>query len=181
VKTYWQWFFSRKNGGLIRFADRWLLVHLFVGLVTYLSVPLPLSEAAKAVLLPLVSALVGLTFAWAGNAQALLRSVEIEDLSRFVPGGFTTYAYAFQTAILAVLVTVSLWGLAGLALFDRIDGSVQRAAVGVALYAISSLAVRECWHVVLGAQSLLLAAQRVRESKTDANNKNDGPPLSHKR
>jgi hypothetical protein len=149
-----------------------LLVHLSVGIVVYVLVPLPLSDAAKAVLLPLVSVLVGLAFAWAGNAQALLRSMEIEDLSKFVPGGFTTYAYAFQTAILAVLVTVSLWGLAGLELFDGMDWHV-RAAVGVALYAISSLAVRECWHVVLGAQSLLLAAQKIRESKTSASTKAD--------
>lgn len=178
-QTYWQWFFARKDGGLARFADRWLLLHIAVGIVACLAVQQALSDAAKAVLLPLASVLVGLAFAWAGNAQALLRSEEIEDLSKYVRGGFTTYAYAFQTAILAMLVAVSLWGVAGLGVFDCIEAPVPRAAITIALYAILSVAVRECWHVVLGAQSLLLAAQRIKQAKATVNKEGESPSGTH--
>jgi len=166
VKNFWIWFFSRPDGGLIRFVNWWLLLHFFVGVILSLVVPVSLSEAAKTVLLPLASILVGLAFAWAGNAQALLRSKEIDELSAFVAGGFETYAYTFQAAILCLLISVSAWGLAGLCVFDgnAIGERGDRLAAPI-LYGLASMALRECWHVVLGAQSLLLAARRIQQSK----------------
>ena len=103
-----------------------------------------------------------------GNAQALLQTDEIEALSEEVPGGIATYAYVFQLAILVLLVTLAGWGLAGLGFFDlRWPTPVQPKtyrAVYFALLFLASLSLRECWNVVLGAQLLLLARRRIRQS-----------------
>jgi hypothetical protein len=128
-----------------------------------------LKTAASSVLLPLVGVLVGLSFAWAGNAQSLLQTREIETLADFHPGGLEEFAFTFQAAILAILTCVTLWGLAGLGVFDHECfwrcGDRWYFAVAVVLYGFLSLTIRESWHVVLGAQGMLL--MRARKNRID--------------
>src|SRR5690242_12776613 len=88
-RSFWRWFFlASRRSGWRKFADWWLLVHLVVAIMLSVLVPATLKEAASTVLLPLVGILIGLSFAWAGNAQALLQTEEIERLSEYHPGGF---------------------------------------------------------------------------------------------
>ena len=139
---------------------------MIVGVVLALALPVDLSTAASSLLLPLAGILVGLSFAWAGNAQALLQTSEMEKLSKHRPGGFTEYVFAYQNAILAILVTLVVWGLAGLQCFDkRWPTSLhpnQYFLVKTTLFALSSLSLRECWHVVLGAQWMLIVRREIR-------------------
>jgi len=160
--TYWKWFFHGTGArpGYRRVFNRWLLAHG--------TVPVDLKSAANTVLLPLVGILIGLSFAWAGNAQALLGTREIEMLASYHPGGFEEYVYTYQTAILLILATVCAWGLAGLGVFDRPSpvewGQRLYPAVSTVLYSLVSLALRECWHVVLAAQLLLIVRKRIRDA-----------------
>src|SRR5437868_3586789 len=102
MSEFWQWFLSWRWDvpGISKFWDRWLIVHLIIGLTFAWLVPVPLVEAAKTVLLPLASVLVGLSFAWAGNAQALLQTTEIERFSEKHAAGIRNYVFTFLTAIL---------------------------------------------------------------------------------
>jgi hypothetical protein len=167
---FWGWFFSGRNrSGWRKFLDRWLVVHAGVGVVMAYVVPGDLKTAASTVLLPLVGVLIGLSFAWAGNAQALLQTEEIEQLSDYRSGGFEEYVYTYQSAILVILASVVLWGVAGLGVFDlscfwRCPAESYFAAKSF-LYFFSSVTLRECWHVVLGAQMMLLARRRIRRSQ----------------
>lgn len=117
---YWHWFFKGSGGkpGYRRLIDKWIFIHIPIGLVMSFLVPVCLEQAANAVLLPLAGIFIGLSFAWAGNAQALMQSDEIRLLSDHHEGGFVDYVYVYQTAILAILVTLVFWGLAGLQIFD---------------------------------------------------------------
>lgn len=170
--SYWDWFFKGSGGkpGVRRLLDRWTVFHLGVGLGLSFAVKMDLATCAGTVLLPLAGILVGLSFAWAGNAQALLQSAEMEDLSKHHPGGYPEYVYVFQTAILAILSTLVIWGLAGLRLFD--DGwptrssRIQYFLIKTLLFLLSSLTLRECWHVVVGAQLMLLARWRIRSERS---------------
>lgn len=137
------------------------------------SVPLSASKAANTVLLPLAGIFIGLTFAWAGNAQALLQSSEIDDLTKYHPGGFEEFVHVFQLAILVLLGTLVGWGIAGLEVFDATWPTPHRIrtyfAVRSTLYASASIALRECWHVVLGSQLLLLVQRRIRSARGSGN------------
>ena len=77
--SYWQWLAkgSSNQPGYQRILDKWLLLHIFVGINLALTVRLELQACANTVLLPLAGILVGLSFAWAGNAHALLQTEEI--------------------------------------------------------------------------------------------------------
>jgi hypothetical protein len=170
---FWRWFLRGGRGrGWRKFADRWLLLHLTVGLVLAYLVPAGLSSAATTVLLPLVGILIGLSFAWAGNAQALLQTEEIEQLADYRPGGFEEYVFTYQAAILTILSSVVLWGVAALGIFDLpcpwSCPTYVYFATKVALYAFSSITIRECWHVVLGAQMMLLMRRRIRRTPRDS-------------
>lgn len=173
--TFWEWFFraGRTKAGWRRLINKWCILHVLVGVFLAWIVKGNLKDAASSVLLPLVGVLVGLSFAWAGNAQSLLQTPEIDELSDYHPGGLQDFAFTYQAAILAILSCVTLWGLAGLGVFDhRCFWSCSTRwyfAVAAALYGSLSLTIRESWHVVLGAQRMLLMRskkQRIdRESK----------------
>ncbi len=174
IVLFWDWF-AYGSGGDAGWRKAlwnwWSLGHVAVGVVMAFLVDIPLKEASSAVLFPLAGAFVGLSFAWAGNAQALLQTSEIENLSTKAEGGFADYVYTFQSAVLVILVTLGLWGLAGLGVLDR--SCFWNCARWVyfipesIVYALSSLTLRESWHVVLGAQYILVARRKILERKAE--------------
>lgn len=173
LPTYWRWLLEGSGGkpGYTRIVNGWLLVHVLVGFASALFVPVGLASSANTVLLPLVGILVGLSFAWAGNAQALLQSSEIQDLSEYHEGGFVDYVFVYQTAIFAILVTLVLWGFAGLEVFDSLWPtpvcSKAYVIVKSLLFSLISLTLRECWHVVQGAHWMLLAQREIKKSRKE--------------
>jgi hypothetical protein len=160
--SYWKWFFQGKTDkpGWRRLIDRWLILHTAVGVGAAWIVPTQLPDAAKAVLLPLAGILIGMSFAWVGNAVALAQSAELERLADQQADGIEAYVYTFQTAILILLVSLTLWGAAGLGVFDKPCpwncGPWPYRAISAVLYLAASMAIRECWQVVLLAQVMLV-------------------------
>jgi hypothetical protein len=174
--SYWRWLFHGSNGkaGILRLLDLWLLFHVAVGIGLGLLVPLTLRECSNAVLLPLAGIIIGLTFAWAGNAQALLQTSEIEELGEQHKGGFEDYVFVYQMAIMLIFITLIVWCLAGLNVFDgawpKVPSSVAYFGIKSTCFALSSIALRECWHVVLGAQWMLLMKREIKRIKNKINN-----------
>lgn len=173
MTTFWSWLFkgSGNGAGLKRFLDRWILLHIAVGLALAVLTPISLKDAAVTLLLPVAGIFIGLSFAWGGNAQALLQSTEIENMSSFRDGGYVEYVYTFQAAILLILFVLVLWAVAGLGVFDTVWPTCSNHylyfLISFFLFFFSSLTVRECWHVVLGAQSMLLARFQIRKRSSD--------------
>jgi hypothetical protein len=168
---YWKWLFVCESGecGIRRFLDRWLLLHILICVILSFIVPVTLRDAANTVLLPLAGIFIGLSFAWGGNAQALLQTEEIEGMTNYHKGGFQEYVFVYQTAILLILITLILWGLAGFDIYDKIwptnDRAVAYFIIRFVLFLFASLTVRECWQVVIGAQMMLIARYRIKNLK----------------
>ena len=166
--SYWRWFFvgREKAAGWKKFINWWLLAHVAVGVAGALVIKGSVVQSAQTVLLPLAGVFVGMSFAWVGNIQGILQSEEAEKLYSAHPGGAENYAYTFQSAILVVLIAISLWGVAGLGVFDQHCwwncSARPYAILKFWLFFLISLAIRECWHVVLGAQLLLLTQRFIR-------------------
>ena len=173
---YWQWFFRGSGGkaGFRRLINIWLIFHVIVGICLALLVDIDLNTASNTVLLPLIGILIGLSFAWAGNAQALMQSSEIDELSDFHKGGFVDYVFIYQSSILAILITLIFWGIAGLSIFDSRwptpKCKIYYFTIKVTLYTLCSLTLRECWHVILGAQWMLLKKKKIKQEKKKQSN-----------
>lgn len=171
--TFWKWFFvgSGAGPGIRRFLDFWLLLHIALGVGFSLILPITLEKAGTGLLLPLAGIFIGLSFAWGGNAQALLQTKEISKLSKFRKGGFEEYLYSYQAAILLILVSLSLWAIAGLGIFDSVWPTpclrTEYRLVSGILFFFASMTLRECWHVVLGTQTMLLARLKIEDEATD--------------
>lgn len=169
--NYWYWFFKGSGGkpGYRRLFDRWIFIHLVIGLIMSFLVPACLEQAANAVLFPLASIFIALSFAWAVNAQALMQSDEINELSQHHEGGFEDYIFIYQAAVLTILVTLVLWGLAGLKIFDvrwpTPDKPKLYFSLKTLLFFMFSLTLRECWHVVIGTHWLLIAQREIKRHK----------------
>ena len=173
MNSFWKWLFvgSGAGPGLRRFLDWWLILHAVVGAGLALALPISLETAGTSLLLPIAGIFIGLSFAWGGNAQALLQTKEISRLSKYRQGGFVEYVFTYQAAVLLILISLCSWALAGLGIFDRIwptlgHGLAYKSVAGV-LFFLASMTVRECWHVVLGAQFMLLARVRITERDTN--------------
>ena len=166
--NYWHWFFygSGDKPGYRRILNKWIIVHLLVGIGLSLLVQVTLESSANTVLFPLAGIFVALTFAWAGNTMALMQSQEMKELANHHPGGFTEYVFVYQTAILVILITLILWGLAGLKIYDLVwpttNSKILYFIVKAILFSFSSLTLRECWHVVMGAQWMLLVQREIK-------------------
>lgn len=176
---YWHWFFRGTGGsrGFLRLVNYWIIIHAIIGGIIAYLVEMKLSEIAGAVLFPIAGGFVGLAFAWAVNAQVLMQSEEIEKLAEHHKGGFAEYVYVYQTAILTLLVTLVLWALAGLRIFDSFgpdnNHDVLYYVSKLVLFTLCSLSVRESWHVVSGTSYLLLIRRQIHreQTKEDASRK----------
>lgn len=155
---YWKWLFRGINGqmGLAKFFDRWMIVHAILAFLGAKFITVPLQEVSTTLMLPFASIFIGLSFALAGNAQTLLLSKELRKLFNQHPDGLKNYLYTFQTSILILLVLLIGWGAAGFGMFSIANAYHMQFSVKVVLYFLSSVALRECWHVVLGSQILVL-------------------------
>jgi len=167
--SFWKWFFhgSGAGPGIRRFFDIWFFVHIAVGVAASLIVPVSLQQAGTSLLLPLAGIFIGLSFAWGGNAQALLQTDEIEQFVAFRDGGYEEYIYTYQSAVLLILIALIGWGFAGLGIFDKVwptnsQGNLYHI-ISATLFFLASVTLRECWHVVLGAQALLLIRFKIRK------------------
>lgn len=162
LPNFWSWFFSGVGAspGYRRVFDRWLLVHILIGLCGATLIGKDLPVVAGAALLPLMAIFVGLTFSWAGNAHSLLQSSEIVQFAQARSGGVAEYIFTFQLSILIILVSVVGWVMPLLGLPFVLDGFFQLSDVnfvaGWVLYSLLSLSFRSSWHAVLGANMLLL-------------------------
>ena len=168
---FWRWLVLGLNDrpGYRQLCNWWLIIHVILGISLAAIVGTSVHEAAQTLLLPLAGIFIGLSFAWAGNAQALLQESEIEKLANHHPDGIETYVYTFQLAILVILSTLVAWGLAGLKVFSSPLFCTQwiQLVIEATLYSLASLTLRECWHVVMGSQLLILSRLKVRD--TDEN------------
>lgn len=169
---FWRWFFlglNDRSGIRELFVNCSCVVHIFIGVILAWGIEVCLHDAARTILLPLAGIFVGLSFAWAGNAQALIQEDEIRKIAVYLPDGIETYIYTFQMAILVILVTLGAWGLAGLEVFSIwiFQSPFARLLVEICLYFLASLTLRECWHVVLGSQMLILTRYYVRKVENE--------------
>jgi hypothetical protein len=170
LQFFWTWLLTRNTfrPGWRKYWNWWLALHVMIGGFLAWLVPLSLKDAANAVLLPLAGIFIGLSFAWAGNAQALMQTDEIQLVADHHRGGFAEYVFTFQAAVLTILTTLVAWGLAGLGVFDRecVWACPSWSYVGIRtlLFAAASITLRECWQVVLGAQWMLLSQRKVKKS-----------------
>lgn len=173
---FWTWFFFGLNSkpGWRSIINRWITLHICLGLLIACIVDQNLNVAASTALLPLAGILIGLTFAWAGNAQSLLMVPEIELLSKHHADGIEAYIYPFQLAILVILTALVIWLLVALNAFetplkglsDKLSENWRNGinlCLEAALYAFASLIIRECWQVVVNCQNLLLTRKKVRD------------------
>lgn len=71
------------------------------------------------------------------------------------------------------LVTLVFWALAGFRIFDDTWPTTCRQKlyliVKAILFTLSSLTLRECWHVVLGAQWMLLVQNAIKQTRKNDN------------
>ena len=167
--TFWYWLFCGSGGkpGFSRIINGWMLVHCGVAFWLALYVPIELREATNSILAPLAGLLIGLAFAWAANAQALLQCEEVEEIVKNTKGGFPDYVYTYQLSVFIVLLTMILWGLASLGVFDKIWPKIDShyyIGCKYVLYLMTSLTIRTCWHVVMGAQLMLIVRWTIRQN-----------------
>jgi len=161
--SFWFWFFK---SGFKKIFDRWIILHIIISTLLTWILPVSMIQVSSIAIIPLVSILIGLSFAWVGNAMALLETTEIEQLAKNREGGLKEYLFSYQLSILILLTCIIAWSLIGLRIHEiNIFSEVPKICkflVKIMLFILSCLAIRECWQVVLSTQWLLLSKSKIR-------------------
>lgn len=161
---YLSWFLKGSGGkpGYTRLFNKWLFIHASVAMILVGIIQLPLAVAAHLIIFILgVSGCI--TFVYTKRARLLLQSREIIELAKYHSGGLIEYIYVYQTSILLLLITSSLWELANLRVFERfVDYPSLYLSVKFVLFLFFSITLRECWHVVLGVRWMSLIQKELK-------------------
>lgn len=165
--SYWKWLIRGSKGGspgLLLYWNPWLLFHLAVAFV--LASLVKDASTSQAVIIPFVSILIAVTVAWCGNVTAILNTDEIIELSDNHPVGIETYTFSVLNVVLCLLITIVSWTLYSLGLGNCFIGRTW-------VFFMSSLVIRECWHLILFVQMLTIARTRIvlKNKKQDRSNK----------
>src|SRR5687768_15851964 len=110
--SFEKWLLNGYEGskpGIKRIITPWLFLHVLIGFGLAIFVASPLKDLARTVLLPILGILIGLTFAWAGNAQGFIQTQELIEISKRKPGGYIDYIFTYQLSIFIVLACAVLW------------------------------------------------------------------------
>lgn len=176
--------------GYKRIVNWWLIFHIVLGIVAAVIIESPIKEVSKAILLPLMGVLIGLTFAWAGNAQGYIQSKEIIEISKHKKGGYIDYIFTYQLSILIVLLCTGLWLLPAidireLHLFTRpvhlkylpVAGKI---CIKAFLYSMISISFHESWSVIKGVHYFLIGRNMLFEAyERKEKSKNDNKDEQH--
>ena len=160
---FWTWLFvgvDNTKPGLRTFWNKWLMLHCCVALFCFWQNIGSLSNIAKAAILPFAGAFLGMTFAWSGNITSLLATEQLSELSDYVEGGISTHIYTVQLSILTVFLTSIFWTLAAIGIISSNYWSLM-------LYFLSSIAVRECWQMILFAQYMTICRDHLSRQKRE--------------
>jgi hypothetical protein len=164
LPNFWKWLFQRDGthkSGIIALADRWLILHMIIGILAAIFLGQCFVDAAKNVIIPFASVLTGITFAWSGNITALLTTRELGELTRFHKDGIKGYVFTVQRSIFIVFVALISWVFVGL---DIISNAFWRFIV----FTISSAAIRESWGVIMFAQMLTIYREKVADASMNS-------------
>lgn len=182
-----EWLFRGrgKKAGWRTIVNRSSIIDLFIGTMLAIYVPLTPSKAAEVVILPIVAILIGVSFAWIGNAHVILQSKAIRLLAKEYGGGIPEYLHCYQLTVLIVLATLTLWGFAGLELFEVWNNIVfceifvysnviivsALTAAKILLYSMLSKMMRETWSIIGFTQGLAQAQIGINELIEDKKEK----------
>lgn len=163
--SFWEWFFKGSNAnskpGYRRLISKWLILDLVIAVSFLLIINKSLSSIANKVFFPLLAVFVGISATWCSLARATIDTDEIRDLGEFHAGGYREYPYAMQVAVLTLLTTLVLWGLAATGIIDLIVISEIYLVVSILLYALVSCSIRMCWQMIMYAQNLLIIKNEI--------------------
>ena len=165
---YWKWFFFK---GYKSIANRWLVLHLFVGILLGFLSNNNLNDIAIAVIFPASGMLLSVCMAWSGAFTALINSKEIIILKSKIKevDKDVRYIYNYQTSVLILLITATAWAIIAI-----IGDSIKIAIIyhcyyeeqtfliiKTALFTMSSIAIRETWGITNYANALQVAKTKI--------------------
>jgi len=179
--NYWLWFWrgtSGSPGWQSLILEWWVIPHLVIGVgLAWACADAKLKETATSALLPLAGVLISITFAWATNVQSILQSREWVSIHE--DGGVEDTVFEYLNSILLMIITIALWGICALGLFDRLLVKGQAPplsyqAISALVYFATSYSIHHCWKVVSMAQMKLVAVLLLGASSRDVEERSKG-------
>lgn len=151
--SFWRWLlkgYGSERAGIRAYWNKWLLLHAVIATILAWKLELQPSSATS-LCIPFISVLIAITVAWSGNIVSLLNTEEIIELSTYYHGGIEGYAFNVQSTVLTLFIAVILWTMYGFQFF---------LCPWLPLF-ISSIVLRDCWNVILFAQTLTIIRAKI--------------------
>lgn len=148
-----RWLFVGRNSkpGILNLFSWPVLGYVAISWYLANSKSIDFKDGARSVILPLLSIVIGLAFAWSGNVFALAQTPELSKLFDRAKGGIANHIGYYQLVITLVLMTTAFWGLVALGVIIP-----QGQALKFALFFFLSMSLYECWSVIDSVRYLLI-------------------------
>lgn len=151
--SFWRWLaLGARSGpaGIRNVLNFYLLIHAGVAWLAISLIRSDPFEFASKALFPAASILIGMSLAWTTRAATILQTDDLREALFRDERPAEDYVYAFQLAILVIIVMVTYVSImAGGGLRVRIlSAEWDEWWSGFFLYFLLSLSLRECWGVV---------------------------------
>lgn len=170
MRSFWSWLILKDRDGdrgISNIVDRWIVLHIFVGVAAGLCFDVDPRDLATKIALPGAAILVGLSFAWAGRSASLFQDKGFSEFIILDGAPIEGYIYSFQLAILVVLsfigvvAVIYLGGIFPSTNYADIDSMINRSII----VSCGSISVRECWGTILFVNKLTIQYYAVREAE----------------
>jgi hypothetical protein len=151
---FWDWMWAEKINLLRSIFDKFVFIHVLVGSVFCYRVH-DYVDFSKTILVPFASIIFGISFAWGGNAVALLSDRHVMKVASCHAKGFEYYVYKFLFSMFVLISVLLLWIFVASDIFSANLSIYGRSLFFISLF-MSSVAVREVWSIVIGVQYFLI-------------------------
>ena len=182
------WFFkgiSKNSAGYKRILNSKLLIHILIGCALSYFIKKSIIDISNICIIPILSVLIGITFAWIGNSHIVMMDSEVRPVLNEREGGLIEYLYIYQLAIFILLIVLIINILNVLGFHQTIKSIFKlnyfwSVMLGFTyksiIFALFSYSISIVWEIITAAQWLYVIKNEVYEAKKEKNEGNNNNP-----
>ena len=183
-----EWFFKGIDDkpGYKRMLTWKLIKYIFIGIALSLIVNQSIIKISSISIIPLLSVLLGVTFAWIGNSHMLMVDKNVLQVISKRKGGLIEYLYTYQLAVLILLIILVFNILNGLEFYQLLLNFIKfkiklnmncisflRIIYKTIIFSSLSYSVAIVWEIITISQWFYIIKSLVDKEETKKSNINN--------
>jgi len=153
------------KAGYKNLLNRKLLIHATVAVVfAYISRDIDQKDIARAILIPLVTILIGVLYTFGTAFHDLLQDETVLEIMCKHSNGIREYSYNYQLSILLILTTIAYWSVCGLGIITQ---PTLRCYANETGFLLLSASIYSVWSFIAIIQEFLIKKHEIKAKRKE--------------